>query len=1206
MIFAPPDHNPAHGTGARGPEAFLPGKTAPRLVHDALLLDPIATIDTNHGFDLLADPAANFDGSRPLPQALPRSACSHEYALKASRTHTPPKDYRPSAGDTFEAHAVCRKCRLHTSIRMTYPSDALQPCPNADFPLHHFILSKESAESSYVFRCSSHNCRAVTTFTYHPPVIHISDLDLLTNPTFLSKRYHDAVAKDTTRTGFILSTRVSTLWKLRRYIRDSLKPDSAGKKIPVENKRFLESFGSDCDELFRRLGFVYIEEEGQDASWALPQAPQDGKSRERNFLENWDFELQALIDKFAAEDGDLNPCPDYSWTAAKLEVERIVSAHSYAKVTQTRREESGGAQDHPFYASLGAMRDFSDDNIVFSYERQTACSPQNGPYYFDCLQDLANGRQSESLIMKASILESEGIIGQKSIDEAYRYLGFAPSVAVTDEIIIDRYRSRMQDTGPSAQPALRAMLKSLASARQSRALLDAASDTIDTYDQALSWLGAVSDYPDESIVTLFTTKVADDNSTEALARRAVKVIADHRNSEYLRNWLTTGETQETGMSVDEACAHLKIQLDTVDESMLQLVFDAARSDNPGWKTDKAIETVTKAYKRPKEEPKHSPESWPVGLTSHGNTCYLNSLLQYYFTIKPLRDLVAHFDDHKFDLSTHGGKDERVGSRKVTPLEIRAYQKFVEDLKHLFERMIRDPGPAVKPEADLVCRAFLKAEETETQTASQSRAQSPPADIGIEQPKPQHAKASVNDSTPFASSATLTKDDVQMSSIPIGVDGLPPSPPTSLPDTDKIMKDTNSLDVPPLPPRQVSTPVRQQTNLTKAEEAARQQQDVTEVMDEILFRLRCAIKPSGMDTREEQLDMLREIFYMKISERTIDEAGKEVSREDDALNILLNIPSRPTDIYSALDEVFELQTIDHGSKKLKQYKTLQSLPPLLQINIPRNTYDRTTGRGVKVEHKIHLEETLYLDRYYGWENSEIQDRRVESWRWRQQLSVLEAQRDVINRNAKTELAGPAKLQTLAKHVKNLEQCNTVLENLGLSPIEFDESLIDDLDSAAATMQAQLAAIDEQIASLQDKISSSFGGHKNIKYRLHSAFFHRGGYGHGHYWTCIFDFQNSMWRIYNDEKVDELTNVNDIFDAETWQQGTPTYAVYVRDDLKDKYVQSVCRAPENPMQEAQLSKEEPVDEVMQDVQGPAAPSSWNEESHKGSGDHKGVVW
>lgn len=66
--------------------------------------------------------------------------------------------------------------------------------------------------------------------------------------------------------------------------------------------------------------------------------------------------------------------------------------------------------------------------------------------------------------------------------------------------------------------------------------------------------------------------------------------------------------------------------------------------------------------------------WPRGLNQLGNTCYLNSLLQYFYTIKDLRDAIAPLavevklmDNDKFkddDLKNH-----RVGGRIVSRYEV---------------------------------------------------------------------------------------------------------------------------------------------------------------------------------------------------------------------------------------------------------------------------------------------------------------------------------------------------------------------------------------------------------------------------------------------------------------------------------------------------------------------------------------------------------
>lgn len=65
--------------------------------------------------------------------------------------------------------------------------------------------------------------------------------------------------------------------------------------------------------------------------------------------------------------------------------------------------------------------------------------------------------------------------------------------------------------------------------------------------------------------------------------------------------------------------------------------------------------------------------WPVGLANIGNTCYLNSLLQFYFTVKPLRELVLNFDQHKMELTAENLVKKVVGSRRISRQEVQRAQ-----------------------------------------------------------------------------------------------------------------------------------------------------------------------------------------------------------------------------------------------------------------------------------------------------------------------------------------------------------------------------------------------------------------------------------------------------------------------------------------------------------------------------------------------------
>lgn len=55
---------------------------------------------------------------------------------------------------------------------------------------------------------------------------------------------------------------------------------------------------------------------------------------------------------------------------------------------------------------------------------------------------------------------------------------------------------------------------------------------------------------------------------------------------------------------------------------------------------------------------------PVGLNNIGNTCYLNSLLQYLYTVKAVRDIVLNYDDYRLELKDEMIQERRLGGNKM--------------------------------------------------------------------------------------------------------------------------------------------------------------------------------------------------------------------------------------------------------------------------------------------------------------------------------------------------------------------------------------------------------------------------------------------------------------------------------------------------------------------------------------------------------------
>lgn len=177
---------------------------------------------------------------------------------------------------------------------------------------------------------------------------------------------------------------------------------------------------------------------------------------------------------------------------------------------------------------------------------------------------------------------------------------------------------------------------------------------------------------------------------KAKVAKALRVIGEHRRQYSLELFASTIETGDSSGVINVAEAYRRLQIgdsNMRDESVISYYQTLCANAPPGSKASfaEALRTIAtsrnSALLRAHLDDPNAPiviekgsEDQPVGLDNIGNTCYLNSLLQYYYTVKPVRDVVMNFSDYRMELNAENLLKKRVGGRAVSRSEILKAQK----------------------------------------------------------------------------------------------------------------------------------------------------------------------------------------------------------------------------------------------------------------------------------------------------------------------------------------------------------------------------------------------------------------------------------------------------------------------------------------------------------------------------------------------------
>lgn len=645
------------------------------------------------------------------------------------------------------------------------------------------------------------------------------------------------------------------------------------------------------------------------------------------------------------------------------------------------------------------------------------------------------------------------------------------------------------------------------------------------------------------------------------------------------------------MDLSEAYALFEIsamsERQNVDLSVLQSTMVVAPPSDIA-KLEKAFALIqhdqAQNYNNKDEQPKEPGsrvndfplETWPVGCRNNGNTCYLNSVLQFLFTITPLRELILNFEEYEQNPSPEALKNKKVGRAVVTPERVVTAQKFVRELQSLFQLMIRAPTDNVLPTKHLAELALCKTDSPETE------AKAPDAESLAKNELPNDTEtAPTEESKPVVAAADTVmsedndandeeakgEDSAQATSGPLESNDKP-SPPTR---------------PPPIPPRPKAQEQEQQKSKDDHIAESARQQDAAEVMGNIMDLISCAIKPDSIMRDGEQADLIKDLFF---SDVTIVRNTKEKIEKTKELrnHHLISAGGRDRHLYAALDDDFGLSELEGGETK---YEYIEHPAPIQIVNVRRLQFNREKKQQVRDTAQLSLDDVLYLDRYLEatkrLPGNELLQLRQAQWAKQQELQRLAVRCKELQVTEVGDLDLADAVEETAAFTESFFKAGEE-QMFDPLPTPPPEDLPVNLHERAKVLKSELEEINSSMTQLESEVDTVFREYRDHGYRLHAIFVHRGGTGSGHYLIYIKDFQNNTWREYNDETVKPYSE-EDIFKIGPGALAAgSTGIVFVREDHADRITQAVVRQPNAAVAETATVDTEQKDVEMTDLPAP----------------------
>lgn len=1063
------------------------------------------------------------------------------------------------------------KFEYHIIPELVLSSDDLRQFSNTDMsPVAGNLLDRIYAmtlngESDHILRIS------VFSSEFSPRY-----LESLTNSDIITKRYLKEAEQNSNLNKDTPPNSLQCIQKLINVLRGplTLEPGSPLKTINLETTSLASMV--DLDILLDELSFTKTE------NTLVPPSLQENPGIRDSYLRKV-LELIFIGKSIKVPHNEFNNTYSFSDSLSLI----YGTFNEYDKQYCQTYGMYHTSNEYPAFISLSCCNFFQDELIIKCFENSVRSDPENEIFYVDYLKVIVDLKSNGSSKLRSYVNNQSRrgqFLGYTDYLNALTALGIQPPdeaptelLKIEDDYVISLYASNVKSDFKN-YIYFNKCLQKIGQIKRSSQIANYLSEELIPIDAATAELGIEEVTEDEVVITAFEFKAEEIQGSEEIIvlNKALVSLAVNRKSFILTNYIEFKFPMFFGrymdqIPVDEAYKHLDVDSNTNDfnlissfqsrilESDIRELRQALRSIN-NYRQSKIISHYLQLGKI---DPSLLPaENWPAGLDNIGNTCYLNSLLQYYFSIKPIRDMVLEFEERDIEMMRQ--KQRKIGGRSIEIEETKRANQFMYRLQALFNEMISTDKRCVAPAKELAFLSFLPASQSVNFLSPKTKAdggddlklqkqlivgsevndpividsdQEGSSEMDIDQTIDKEIKSedNRNDSdsieeieNPFVSN----KDDVH-----IVTDGSSSSRATTpeelgteskmLPIDADAMEDTIEIG---------------------------RQQDVTECIENVNFQIETALDPEIIEDDGEQFDIIKKLFYGKTNQTitplsTDNESSKARSSVERFSSLIINISDHPKDIYDALDNYFNADIVKLEEGLVKKSLTVTKLPDILQFQVQRVLFDRERLMAYKSIEPIPFTEKLYVDRYLETDNKDVLDKREEVFNWKSEIVQLQEKRESILRVDETSnLNIIDSLITTKKYLESIKDQET---------FGIDEDTIEFIGTKIDSLKQEISDIDAQINQLRHQITNQFNGYTKVGYSVFAVFIHRGEASYGHYWIYIKDpHHNNVWRKYNDEIVTEVP-ASEVFNFMQGNTATPYYIAYVKEALENDYVKPLNR-------------------------------------------------